>query len=286
MFGLVVASLDELGEEEKNRYQAVYCGICRAIRDADGQLCRLGLSYDMAFLALLLMSLYEPQEQTGSGRCIAHPGKRRNWTDSEYIRYAARMNVALAAGKAQDDWDDDGRRSAKLLAKLFSRNRQEIAAQYPRQFEAIGQCIRTLRILENAGCANPDEPAGCFGQLMAELLAVREDRWADDLRQLGFYLGRFIYLADAAIDYRRDIKKGKYNPFAAAGQEEDFDRWEQYLVLAMAGATAAYERLPLVEDKDILDNILYSGVWHSYRRMQRESRKENQDGGSVSDPGR
>ena len=113
---------------------------------------------------------------------------------------------------------------------------------------------------------------------MAELLVVHEDRWAEDLRQMGFYLGRFIYLADAAIDYRRDVKRGKYNPFAAQGCGEDFEKWEQYLVLAMAQCTDSYERLPLVEDKGILDNILYSGIWLSYRRMQRESGKENQDG--------
>ena len=41
MFGLVIASLEELSEEQKNRYQAVYCGICRSIRDTDGQLCRV-----------------------------------------------------------------------------------------------------------------------------------------------------------------------------------------------------------------------------------------------------
>ena len=278
MFGFVTASLEELSEEQKNRYQSVYCGICRAIRDADGQLCRLGLSYDMAFLALLLMSLYEPDEKNGRGRCIAHPGKRRPWTDNEYIRYAARMNVALAADKARDDWQDDGKYSAKLLAKVFGRHENEITAEYPRQCAAISACIRELSALEKAGCPNPDEPANCFGKLMAALLVVREDRWAEDLRQMGFFLGRFIYLADAAIDYRRDVKHGKYNPFAAQGGGEDFERWEQYLVLAMAGCTDAYERLPLVEDKGILDNILYSGIWLSYRRMQRESGKENQDG--------
>ena len=278
MFGFVTASLEELSEEQKNRYQSVYCGICRAIRDTDGQLCRLGLSYDMAFLALLMMSLYEPEEASGTGRCIAHPARRRPWTDNEYIRYAARMNVALAADKARDDWQDDGKYTAKLLAKVFGRHENEITAQYPRQCAAISACIRELSALEKAGCPNPDEPANCFGKLMAELLVVREDRWAEDLRQMGFFLGRFIYLADAAIDYRRDVKHGKYNPFAAQGGGEDFERWEQYLVLAMAGCTAAYERLPLVEDKGILDNILYSGIWLSYRRMQRESGKENQDG--------
>lgn len=278
MFGLVNASLEELSEQQRSRYQAVYCGICRAIREADGQLCRLGLSYDMAFLALLHMSLYEPEEKNGEGRCIAHPAKRRPWTDNEYIRYAARMNVALAAYKARDDWDDDGKRSARLMAKLFGKNEREIEAAYPRQCRAISECIRQLGALERGGCANPDEPASCFGALMAELLVYREDRWAEELRQVGFYLGRFIYLADAAIDYRRDVKHGKYNPFAAAGGTEDHEKWEQYLVLAMAGCTDAYERLPLVEDKGILDNILYSGVWLSYRRMQRESGKENQDG--------
>ena len=278
MFGFVIASLEELSEEQKNRYQSVYCGICRAIRDADGQLCRLGLSYDMVFLALLLMSLYEPDEENGRGRCIAHPAKARPWTDNEYIRYAARMNVALAAYKALDDWQDDGKYSAKLLAKIFGRHEAEIAAAYPRQCAAIESCIRRLSALEKAQCPNPDEPAGCFGELMAELLVVHEDRWAEDLRQMGFYLGRFIYLADAAIDYRRDVKRGKYNPFAAQGCGEDFEKWEQYLVLAMAQCTDSYERLPLVEDKGILDNILYSGIWLSYRRMQRESGKENQDG--------
>ena len=278
MFGFVVASLEELSEEQKNRYQSVYCGICRAIREADGQLCRLGLSYDMAFLALLLMSLYEPDEENGRGRCIAHPAKARPWTDNEYIRYAARMNVALAAYKARDDWDDDGKYSAKLLATIFGRHEAEIAAAYPRQCAAIADCIRRLSALEKEQCPNPDEPAGCFGELMAELLVIHEDRWAEDLRQMGFYLGRFIYLADAAIDYRRDVKHGKYNPFAAQGCGEDFEKWEQYLVLAMAQCTESYERLPLVEDKGILDNILYSGIWLSYRRMQRESGKENQDG--------
>ena len=173
MFGFVIASLEELSEEQKNRYQAVYCGICRAIRSSDGQLCRLGLSYDMAFLALLLMSLYEPQETNGQGRCIAHPAKRRPWTDNEYIRYAARMNVALAANKARDDWSDDGKTSAKLMAKIFGRHESDIAAEYPRQCAAIADCIARLSALERSGCANPDEPANCFGQLMAELTGQR-----------------------------------------------------------------------------------------------------------------
>ena len=57
MFGYVTASLKELDKEAEKRYGAVYCGICRRIRLQSGNVARLGLSYDMAFLALLLMSL-------------------------------------------------------------------------------------------------------------------------------------------------------------------------------------------------------------------------------------
>ena len=85
---------------------------------------------------------------------------------------------------------------------------------------------------------------------------------------MGDALGRFIYLADAAVDYRRDKRKKQYNPYLAMGMEADWNTWDNYLVLAMGRCTDAYERLPLVQDKDILDNILYSGVWVEYRRRQ------------------
>ena len=278
MFGLVTASLTELSEEEKKRYEAVYCGICRSIGREQGKLSRLALSYDMVFLALLLMSLYEPEETGQTGRCAAHPMKKRNRLQNECIRYSADMNVALAYYKAEDDWQDEHKFSAKAMGRHFGRYIDRLCRDYPRQCGAMERCISHLSQLEARGCANPDEPANCFGALMSELMVYREDLWAPQLRRLGHYLGRFIYLADAAIDYAGDKRKGKYNPFIAMGCGADFNRWEEYLVQAMAGCTDAYERLPLVQDKGLLDNILYSGVWLNYRRAQNRSRKENQNG--------
>ena len=274
MFGIVAASLSELTPEEQKRYNAVYCGICRAIRDDASNLCRLGLSYDMAFLALLHMSLYEPEETSGERACILHPVKPKPWIDNAAVRYAADMNVALAYFNCLDDWQDDRSVPAKVMAGAFGKHSARIQAQYPRQWAAIEGAIRRLSQLEKDNCANPDEPAGCFGELMGELLVWKDDLWADYLRQMGFALGRFIYLTDAAVDYRRDQKKKKYNPFLAMGTGEDYKRWEEYMVLAMARCTQHYERLPLVQDKGLLDNILYSGVWVNYRRMRKERTQE------------
>ena len=251
MFGYVTANMGELSKEQQRRYSAVYCGICRRIREQSGQLARLGLSYDMAFLAVLLMSLYEPEEFGGKNSCALHPITRRYWIDNDFVRYAADMNVALSYYNCLDDWQDDGKRSAKWLAESYKKHLPDIESRWPRQ------------------------PAGAFGELMGELLVVREDLWSDTLRKMGNALGRFIYLLDAELDYDKDQRKGKYNPFLARGEEKDWARWEDYLVLTMGRCTAEFEKLPLVQDKALLDNILYSGVWVNYRRKRKEEERHD-----------
>ena len=271
MFGYVTANWKELTKQQRSRYGSIYCGICRGIRDQSGQLARVSLSYDMAFLSLLLMSLYEPEERSGKNACIIHPVTKRQWVDNAYVRYGADMNVALAYYNALDDWNDDGKQRARLLAEVLGKHLPDIEARYPRQCAAIRDCIARLSELEAENCGNPDEPAACFGQLMGELLVYEEDLWAPALRQTGMALGRFIYLLDAALDYRKDLKHGKYNPYIAMGLGEDWQRWEDYLVLTMGRCTDFYERLPLVQDKALLDNILYSGVWVNYRGKRKEA---------------
>ena len=277
MFGFVTANPKELSKEQQTRYYAVYCGICRGIRQEASQMARLGLSYDMAFLALLLMSLYEPEEASGDRACMLHPFRKRPWVDNEYIRYAADMNVALAYYKAMDDVQDDGKRSAKLLSDVFGKTLPQIRDRYPRQCQAMESCIRELNELEKTCCDNPDLPAGCFGRLMAELLVYREDLWADNLREMGLCLGRFIYLLDAMVDYRRDSKKQKYNPFLAMGSSRALSVWESYLVLEMARCTEYFEKLPLVQDKPLLDSILYSGVWREFERLRPRKRDAQEE---------
>lgn len=265
MLGFVTANAGELTKQQKDRYGSIYCGICRRIRIQSGQLARLGLSYDMAFLALLLMSLYEPREESGKNPCLMHPVKRRPWVDNAYIGYCADMNVALSYYNCLDDWQDDRKGSAKVLADCLGDKLPAIEEKWPRQCRAIRDCLEMLSALERENCPNPDEPAGVFGELMGQLLVFQEDLWAPTLYQLGNALGRFIYLMDAVMDYDRDAKKGKYNPFLAMGTGKDPRRWEEYLVLTMGRCTAEFEKLPLVQDKELLDNILYSGIWVKYR---------------------
>lgn len=275
MFGFVTANIKELSKEEIARYNAVYCGICRRIRIQSSSASRFGLSYDMAFLALLLLSLYEPEEKSGKRACGFHPLNPRPWVDDPIIAYCADMNTALCYYKALDDYRDEKKRFSGRAIKIYEQSMDRIFSHYPRQCKAMDRVITQLGQLERAQCSDADLVASCFGELMAELFVYKEDRWESTLRDMGMSLGRFIYLADAAIDYREDVKKGNYNPYIAMGTGTNWVRWEEYLVMEMGRCTDYYKRLPLVKDKKILDNILYSGIWLSYRQKQRGERKRN-----------
>ena len=98
MFGFVVADAGALSKEEKERYRAVYCGLCLALRDRYGQLSRACLTYDLTFFVLLCNSLHEPAETQGTSHCVMHPAPAapRAWARSAWTDYAADLSVALA----------------------------------------------------------------------------------------------------------------------------------------------------------------------------------------------
>ena len=51
MFGFVAANLKRLSPEQRQRYNACYCGLCNALHERHGLLARMTLTYDMVVLA-------------------------------------------------------------------------------------------------------------------------------------------------------------------------------------------------------------------------------------------
>ena len=95
---------------------------------------------------------------------------------------------------------------------------------------------------------------------------------------MGFYLGKFIYLMDAYEDMEKDKKKGNYNPFLLSrGMQKNEELAEQCLTMMAAGAAEYFERLPLVENLEILRNILYAGIWGKYEKIKAKREKEEKE---------
>ena len=229
---------------------------------------QMTLTYDMTFAIILLSSLYENVADMEMHRCKVHPVKKQMMLRNEITSYAAAMNVLLAYYHMDDDWRDE-RKITSFMTKSV------IHSKVKKQSEAIRTSLAELSACEKENSTDIDRTAGCFGKLMEELFLYRRDMWEKNLRRMGFFLGKFIYLMDAYEDLPEDLKKDRYNPLRRIYGEPDYEeRIRQILCMMIAESTAEFERLPCLVDVDILRNILYDGVWSRYNKIQMKKSEE------------
>lgn len=274
MFGYVFINKPEMKVREYEDYRAYYCGLCKAIGKNCGNLCRLSLSYDMNFLQILLTSLYEVETKTVKKRCITHP-MRKHWIKmNDLSSYVAEMNVLLAYEKLLDDWTDEKKIVSKLFSQIIHGKTKKIQNFYIEKSRVIQYNLRQLHEYEKNNEENIDKVAGCFGKIVEEIYVYKKDEWEQDLRKLGFFMGKYIYIMDAYEDIKEDIKNGNYNPLIKLYDKQNFDEECHRLLVMMASESAkAFERLPIVENTGILRNILYSGIWNRYFEINKERQK-------------
>ena len=235
------------------------------------------MTYDMTFLVILLHSLYESDMSLEEHRCVVHPAKKQKMLYNEITEYAADMNIVLTYFHFADDWKDEKSKAGLVGVRAFRKTYLEIEKKYPKKCRIIRRCLKKLQTCEEQEEENIDITARYFGELMAELLTYRQDVWTKTLRRMGFYLGKFIYILDAYDDVEKDLENGSYNALISLYGEPDFDeRCKEMMTYVLAECTSQFERLPCIEDADILRNILYVGVWEKCDKKQLEKNKEEE----------
>ena len=276
MFGYILANMEQLIPEDRYRYQSYYCGLCRTLKNRYGVFGQISLTYDMTFLVMLLTSLYEPDTKEDTTTCIAHPFEKHPYRRNVFADYAADMNVLFTYYKCRDDWTDDHKALKLGYGKLLKGAYRKIQSDYSKKVKRIDSLMRELAREEKAGNEDIDKMACIFGDILGEIFAVRKDEWEERLRTLGCFLGKYIYLLDAYEDIEEDIKKNRYNPLKKRYENPDFDEEiKTFLTMMMAGCSKEFEKLPVIENAEILRNILYSGVWYRYDvvRAKREKKE-------------
>lgn len=276
MFGYINVNRRELTEENQQIYQSYYCGLCQRLRANCGARGQVLLNYDMTFLIVLLTGLYETESDKASFTCALHPTKKRTSLTNEISDYAADMNILLAYHNLIDDWNDEKNYTKRTMAGMIRKDYERTAKKYPRQTNAIEQYMENLADFEKQGESNIDLVAGLTGEMLGEIFAWKQDEWYVELKTLGFYMGKFIYLMDAYEDLDKDEKKNSYNPLRKLRKENgaDFETICRLMMTSMMSECAkSFERLPILMYADILRNILYSGVWSKYEYIQLKRKK-------------
>ncbi len=293
MFGYVKPYHPELLVKEYEFYKSVYCGVCRSMKKCTGTFSNVLHSYDSVFLALVRM-LYVPDEEIGvkKQKCIAHPLKKKTMLKrNSATDYTAKAFGILTYYKIKDDISDEGvmkKMATSLLRPIFSKaknraNMINIAKICHEKLEGINK-------LESERIASVDEPAKLFGELLGTVFSEGLDEEnALITYTLGFHLGKFIYAADAAEDYEKDKKRGRYNPFVQiyGGEELTYENRQTIkcaLLLECKKLEGAVNLLPFGKRaiiENIINNIIYLGL---PKRIEFLDKKDGEDTEGKANP--
>lgn len=297
MFGYVRPPLDDLPQEEAERFRRIYCGLCHTLGGRYGSAARFILNYDFTYLAILLSAGTEGE--TAWKRCIVSPAKKREYLpESDALALAADESVILAYWQLRDGVEDhDLVHGAKYRAGSAALKRAyRKAAKARPDFDAVTRRqLETLSALERENCVSIDRPADAFAQLLSAAAAEAEDPVRRRvLEQLLYHLGRWVYLIDAADDLKKDAESGNYNPVAlryglknGAWTPQARREFAATLDHSVHMMTTAFELWDFGVWTPILEKTLYTGLFRvgkavldgTYQPMLRgEDRKKSRNG--------
>lgn len=262
----------ELKFKEYYSYKAYYCGLCKCLKSKYSNISRLTLNYDMTFLILLLSSLYEPANNIYNERCIVHPSKKQLIIQNDITEYAASINIMLAYYNMLDNWHDDKDYKSLAISKTLQGEFNKSSSKLKEKSETIKERLDNISLLERENTKDVDAVSNEFGHLMEEVFLYKKDEWEKNLRKIGFFLGKYIYFLDAYEDMKKDEASKSYNPFNNLDIENKAAYAKELLMLNLSFLSEEIEKLPLVQDKGIIDNIIYSGILNKVNKVNKENK--------------
>ena len=259
MFGYIVPLTGELKVRELNVYRAYYCGLCKALKSEYRK--TAVLNFDSVFLYLLADGLRGEAGETQMEKCALHPVKRRPAIVTPAAGYAADINILMAYYSAEDHVRD-GRRGMRFARMFLKKAYAKAKARHENVVRTADETIAELVKLEQEHSPNTDAAADSYARLLGTVMTDADVLQSHILYDLGYSLGRWIYLIDAAEDWEEDVKRDNYNVYACKyGRPDDAVRGqiEQSLYYTLAQAAEALSRLELKRNRELLENIIYLG---------------------------
>lgn len=293
MFGYVTPLIPELKVKDYERFKCYYCGLCIHLKKHFGNIPRMALNYDMTFLGILLDALSSDEITVKKHICVLHPlQKKVVINDNKALLYAASMNVALFYYKLTDDYIDDKDMISKIKSIILSPYEKKFSKEISIINNEIKNNLLLLEKLErNKNFNSLDEISDPFSKIVAIILRYYPYKLKDDSKELretlynlGYCLGKFIYIVDALDDLKEDIKNSKFNPIQTLYNKDNIP-YDDFIntikskidfTICNCGYTINenLRNLKLYRNKDILYNIIELGLMDKYTKIIKHDTNE------------
>ena len=167
-----------------------------------------------------------------------------------------------------DNWEDDRDYKSLAAARLLESKFIKSSSVLCDLTKTVKLRLNNISMLEKQNIDDIDAVSNEFGRLMEEMFLYKKDHWEPSLRKIGFYLGKYIYFIDAFDDMKKDEVKSSYNPFNKLNIENKEEYARSLLMLNLSLLSDEIEKLPLAQDKGIIDNIIYSGMLNKFNNKE------------------
>ena len=284
MFGYVKTDRPNMYVKDTVLYRAMYCGLCKSIGEVCGQTARFTLNYDLAFLSVLCHNLLDNDVEITKQHCVIHRiGKHPIAKTDDLSRRIGALNVILAYHKLSDDVIDSNKGRAKR--GIFKRAYKKCVKLEPKLDKIVKTRYDELLDLERKNCDSIDMICDPFGKMMQEIFAqILGDKMDENLNELSYSLGKWIYLIDALDDFDKDLKKKSFNVFINAYPEiktkiDLLKEKGQDIITVFSGIISSIERsasnLKYNFNHDLLDNVFYRGIKVQTKNIMENNKCKN-----------
>lgn len=272
MFGYIQPYKPLLYVKDYELYKSVYCSLCKRLGKDYGIMSRFTLSYDCTFYALLSMALKGECPQIKRGRCVFNPAKKCNYCTggSKSLEMAAALSAVTVYYKLQDDIADSKgikRFLIKMLKVPAKRWRKKAMSHFPESDAIVSNMLQSQFEAEQNKNVSLDRCAEPTAVMLQEFMSLIANDESSRIiyREFGYFLGRWIYLMDAADDYERDLENNNFNPFVLALNKRNLSLKERQLYIngilneTVSRIIPAFNLMDIKIHKELLQNIVEKG---------------------------
>lgn len=218
MFGLVRPYYKKMIKQEKCEYKCYYCGLCMGMGRTTGLFSRFLINYDVC-LAYLVADSSSLDTDIKTARCPFSLIRWIKYRDTPgLLDKLSGINYILTYHKVKDDIDDDNSKIAKIVECLMRKKYNSIKEVSKRTICAVTDGMEAIKRAESSNeRISVRDSAVPFGKLLEGAMTGCLEDPEDDrvFTTLCKYLGMWIYVVDACVDLKKDIKRNKYNPLKA-----------------------------------------------------------------------
>jgi hypothetical protein len=167
MFGYVRTDMPYLFMKDDVLYKAMYCGVCKGIAQTCGLCARMGLSYDVAFLSVILHNIAGIDVKIEKSHCLTHRLRKKPMAEvDELTRKLGAVNTELVYYKYTDDIKDGARGRGKRL--WFVKGHKRVIARYPQITRIIASRLAEQERIEKTATDSVDRAADSTATMLAE----------------------------------------------------------------------------------------------------------------------